>query len=106
MTPLIFVLAAIAVVLALVRRRRRQQQGRPSGHHRAATLLGCHQRRRAEDDARQLLAALVRGGHIDPTAHLAAGVTLQPGEIPWRTARTDLVVHTAYSTWTYSTRVS
>lgn len=106
MTPLIVVLLTATVLVTLVRRPRRQPQGGRWWHRRAAWLLARHRRRVAEDDARQLLAALLRGGQVVPVAHLAAGVVLQPGEVPWGIARARLAVHTTASAWITRTRVS
>jgi len=106
MTPMFVIILGVALVLTLVRRLRRSRQGGRHRHHRMGWLVARRRRRRAEDDARQLLAALLRGGQIDPRSHLTAGVILQSGEVTWGTAAARLAVRTTTAAWITRTRIS
>ena len=55
--------------------------------------------------ARELARAIIED-RPNPTAHLAAGVILQPAEDAWLRARARLAVRTSQPAWTANTQVS
>ena len=91
---LVAVLCAIDRALAGCRARWHRRRSLPRGHR----WLRRKHRRAAALQARALTQAIV-GDRPDPTAHLAAGVILQPGEDSWLRVRTRLAIRSSQASW-------
>lgn len=103
--PVIVVLAVLLCLAASVLRTRRAARGRSHLHPRAGRFVHRRQRHAASLQARQLARAIIEH-RPDPTAHLAAGVILQPGEDAWMRSPARLAVRTSQAAWTANTQLS
>lgn len=102
------IIVVLAVVVCLVRgvvcysrAHPHRVYTRPSGNR----LLCRRRRQRAILQARDL-ARVAIAGHSDPTAPLAAGVSLEPGEEAWGFASARLAVRTSQAVWISHGQVS
>jgi hypothetical protein len=98
----------LAPLLCLVTSRvRSRQAGRYQRriHPLAPRFLHRRDRRAGIMQARELARAII-DHRPDPTAHLAAGVVLQPGEDAWMRVPARLAVRTSQEAWTAHTQLS
>jgi hypothetical protein len=89
----------LAVTLTFAHRRRaRLWRGRATAGSKSRHLRHRQHRHAAALKARSLAGAII-DGRDSPTAHLAAGVVLQLGEIAWIQAPARLVVRSSFTGW-------
>jgi len=99
------------MIVVLRRRSRRDWEqmigaSRLRRHPRRHRRPGDARRRRiAAGQTGELLQALAAGQH-DPSAHLEAGVVLEPGEVSWGRGEARLWVWSSESAWAWRSRAS
>jgi hypothetical protein len=101
----IVVLMVVLWLLTSVLRTRRIRHDHSYIRPRAHQFFHRRKGQIATLQARELARAIIEG-RPDPTAHLAAGVILQPGEDAWLRVQARLAVRTTQPAWTASTQVS
>lgn len=107
MNAVVGIIVLVALLFLVTSRVRNRQAGlyRRRVHMLAPMFLHRRKRRAGITQARELARAIVED-RPDPTAHLAAGVVLQPGEDAWLRARARLASRTSQPAWTARTQAS
>ena len=107
MNAAIVIVVLMVLLCLLMSVRRTLGATRCQSHLRPRSRRFVHhwKRQAASLQARELARAIIES-RPDPTAHLAAGVILQPGEDAWLRVRARLAVRTSQPAWTAYTQVS
>jgi hypothetical protein len=102
----VVILVIVAMICLVTSRLRRHRARRGKGPIRPGVprFLHCRKQEAGLRQAWELVQTIIED-RSDPTAHLAAGVILQPGEVAWARVRARLAVRSSQDIWTAYTRV-